>query len=140
MPGPTYTAVQRVQAILVEKLRSCAGTPAVHTGHLMRALRLCERFLTHAVGSREELDRLKADVALALSKPVRAAFSLFQPLIRPALHLAVQPSANRLRQCMYRHGRTGGRAPGRATGTSSCTPLAQTRSARQPRRADHLVE
>ena len=59
------------QAVLVEELRACDGPCGADAGRLLRALRLCERFLAHAQGSRKHLAVLKADVQAALSQPVR---------------------------------------------------------------------
>ena len=59
----------------MEKLRACGEPCGADAGRLLHALRLCERFLAHAQGSRRDLAELKADVQAALSRPVRKAVS-----------------------------------------------------------------
>jgi len=69
--GAGHAAAAELKAVLIERLRtSTSSAPGASTGALLRALRLCERFLSHARGSREELATLKADVQAALSQPV----------------------------------------------------------------------
>ena len=69
--GAGQAAAAELKAVLIERLRTCTSSPrGAGTGALLRALRLCERFLSHARGSREDLATLKADVQAALSQPV----------------------------------------------------------------------
>ena len=65
----------------MEKLRACGEPCGTDAGRLLHALRLCERFLAHAQGSRRDLDALKADVQAALSQPVRRATQSLQGLV-----------------------------------------------------------
>ncbi len=54
--GAGQAAAAELKAVLIERLcTSTSSAPGASTGALLRALRLCVRFLSHARGSREEL-------------------------------------------------------------------------------------